>query len=214
MRICVLHNLEKMYRSGGRIKDDEKDDSEEEIDDVPETEKKFHYMMTFDKKNVKLPDVIILKTPYPRESSIMQKRSFPAVLRYNKARRDNALKFMLHELMLYRPTREEFELDKVDAMYEETYNGKRKVDIVKEQVMEHLEGVEEARYYVEQIKKEIDTTETGNKLDSALEQENGDCEDEVTKEHPDFLHIDPGNLPSETKSSASIEKLKSLMITY
>ena len=50
------------------------------------------------------------------------------------------------------------------------YNDKRKVDIVKSQVMEHLEGVEEARYYVEQAKKEIDLTEIAEKMDPALEQ--------------------------------------------
>ena len=77
------------------------------------------------------------------------------------------------------------------------YGDKRKVDIVKSQVMEHLEGVEEARYYVEQIKKEIDLTETGNKLDPTLEQDNADCDEEDTTEHPDFLHIDPGQLTTE-----------------
>ena len=154
--------------------------------------------------DVKLPENIIISNPYPRESAIMQKRSFPAVLRFNKARRDNAQKFMLHELMLYRPTREEFKLDMVEALYEETFEGKRKIDIVKEQVMEHLEGVEEARYYVEQMKKEMETTETGIKLDPTLEQDNADCEDEVSEDHPDFLHIDPGNLPTEAKTSTKL----------
>ena len=48
------------------------------------------------------------------------------------------------------------------------YDGKRKVDIVKSQVMEHLEGVEEARYYVDQVRKELDLTETSEQLDPAL----------------------------------------------
>ena len=38
---------------------------------------------------------------------------------------------MLHELMLYRPTRKEFEPEEIESMYDETYNGERKVDIVK-----------------------------------------------------------------------------------
>ena len=100
------------------------------------------------KKEIELPKTIILRDPYPRESCVMQKRSFPAVLRFNKPR-DNPLKYMLHELMLYRPTREEIDMDKLESMYEETYNGERKIDIVKSQVMEHLEGVEEGRYYVQ-----------------------------------------------------------------
>ena len=63
--------------------------------------------------------------------------------------------------------------------------------------MKHLEGVEEARYYVEQVKKEIDLTEVGNQLDPALEQDNADCEEEVLSEHPDFLHIDPSQITSD-----------------
>ena len=39
------------------------------------------------------------------------------------------------------------------------HDGKRKVEIVKSQAMEHLEGVEEARYYVDQLKKELELTE-------------------------------------------------------
>ena len=82
----------------------------------------------------------------------MQKRSFAAVLRFNKAKRDNdPLKFMLNELMLYRPTRGEIDMDQVESMYNETYDGKSKIARLKEQVMEHLEGVEEACYYVEQV---------------------------------------------------------------
>ena len=44
----------------------------------------------------------------------MQNRGFPAVLRFNKINRDNdPKKFMLSELMLYRPTREEIDMDQV-----------------------------------------------------------------------------------------------------
>ena len=112
--------------------------------------------------------MIALTNLYPRESPAMQKRNFPAVLRYNKVK-DNPIRFMLHELMLYRPTREEFNLEEVASLYDDTYHGERKVDIVKRQVMEHLEGVEEARYYVEQVKKEVNISETANRLDPELE---------------------------------------------
>ena len=104
---------------------------------------------------------------------------------------------MLGELMLYKPVTEEIEIDQVESMYDEMYKEKRKVDIVKSQVMKHLEGVEEARYYVEQVKKEIDLTEVGNQLDPALAQDNADCEEEVMSEHPDFLHVDPSQITSD-----------------
>ena len=72
---------------------------------------------------------------------------------------------MISELMLYRPVQEEIAEDNAEMMYNDTYNGRPKIEIVKGQVMEHLEGVEEARYYVEQVKKEIDLSEISNKLD-------------------------------------------------
>jgi hypothetical protein len=77
------------------------------------------------------------------------------------------------------------------------FNDKKKVDIVKGQVMEHLEGVEEARYYVEQAKKEIYLIEIGEKLDPALEQENADCEEIEIIEHPDMIHADPDQVTTE-----------------
>ena len=64
--------------------------------------------------------------------------------------------------------------------------------------MKHLEGVEEGRYYVEQVKKEVDLSDVGNQLDPALEQDNADCDDEVMEEHPDFGHIDPDLISTET----------------
>ena len=61
--------------------------------------------------------------------------------------------------------------------------------------------VEEARYYVEQAKKEIDLTETAQNLDPALEQDNADCDEEVDAEHPDFIHIDPGQITTVTNTT-------------
>ena len=70
--------------------------------------------------------------------------------------------------------------------------------------MDYLEGVEEARYYVEQVQKEIDLADIGNKMDPTLEQDNADCENEVMSEHPDFHHIDPEMVNTENiqKSTA------------
>ena len=126
---------------------------------------------------------------------MMMKRKFPAVLRFNKTNKDNnPQKFMLGELMLYRPTNKEIDVNKIESLYEEMNGDKRKVDIVKSKVMEHLEGVEEARYYVEQAKKELDLSEISKDLDSALEQENADCVEEGLVEHPELVHADPGQI--------------------
>ena len=146
-----------------------KSDSENADNDA---EAKFHYIMTYEDNNKDgkpLPQIIQLNNPYPGEPALMSKRSYPAVLRFNKTNKDkNPRRYMLSELMLYRPFREEFNMDDVERMYNEEHNGNRKVQIVKSQVMEHLEGVEEARYYIEQAKKQIDLTYVRNKLDPAL----------------------------------------------
>ena len=64
------------------------------------------------------------KNPQPRESPVMQKRTFPAVLRFNKVRQgDDPRKFMLHEVMLYRPLRCEVNLDNVEEIYDESIYG-------------------------------------------------------------------------------------------
>ena len=71
--------------------------------------------------------------------------------------------------------------------------------------MEHLQGAEEARYYVDQAKKELDLTEVGKQVDAALEQENADCAEEGLVDHPDFEHVDPGQIvTSKDKKESSI----------
>ena len=105
---------------------------------------------------------------------------------------------MHSEIMLYRPVSEEIDPAQVETQYDEMLGDERTVDIVKTQVMKHLEGVEEGRYYVEQVKKEVDLSDVGNQLDPALEQDNADCDEEVIEEHPDFGHIDPDLISTET----------------
>ena len=140
--ICFAQ-FAKMYKTATKRKadDDSGDDNNEDLEnqEIPDDEK-FHYIMTHRSENEgkeikkKLPKIVMLTHHYPRESPAMQKRSNPAVLRFNKAK-DDPLRFMLHELMLYRPTRKEFDPEEIESMYDETYNGERKVDIVKRQVI-------------------------------------------------------------------------------
>ena len=59
----------------------------------------------------------------------------------HKTRQDtNPQKFMLGELMLYRPTTKEIDKEQIESLYDDMYGEKRKVDIVKNKVMEHLQG--------------------------------------------------------------------------
>ena len=57
--------------------------------------------------------------------------------------------------------------------------------------MEHLQDVTEARYFVEEVLKEIDTEETAAAMDPMMTQMNEDCLDEGIKEHPEYLHMNP-----------------------
>ena len=208
----------KMYKSFSQAKAKQEEDNDADLKDVDNDENygddgyetddnkdkddKFNYIMTYDKKKrTKLPRFIELSNPYPGEPKMMILRSQPAVLRYNKPNRDkNPKKYLLNEIMLYRPLKEEVNIEEAEALYNETFENKRKVDLVKVQVMEHLEGVEEARYYVEQVKKEIDLAEVANTLDPALEQTNADCDEELEVEHPEYGHIDTGHIATEKET--------------
>ena len=224
LRELCFAQFGKMYRSCSQSKSEEyaeENEKENEVDEGDDDgyhsgdeDEKFNHVMTYkDKKNngAKLPEYIVLSDPYPGEPRMMRKRQFPAVLRFNKtAQGNNPQKYMLSELMLYRPTDTEFDIDQIESLYDEKYQDQSKVDIVKRQVMEHLEGVEEARYNVEQAKKEIDLTEIGKALDSVLEQENADCQDEELVEHPDFLHADPDQVTTgeENKTTSMYRKIE------
>ena len=109
----------KMIRTGGKLKSDNdskeispdkeefEDDSDDETEDHDDNKedpyKKFHFIITEDDElGEEIPQVFKLKETYPRENPIMQKRSFPAALRFHKVNKDNSpLKFFLSELMLY-----------------------------------------------------------------------------------------------------------------
>ena len=145
-----------------------------------------------------LPAQIILKDTTIGEASCMIRRSFPAALRYHKSKQDKDPKrFMLMEIMLYYPLRDEVGEDQIESIYNEKCGDARKVDLVKRQVMEFLEDVEEARYYVDQLKKdlEIDLMKvTGLKLDAAGEIDNEECQEEEYEEDNEFEFCNPDNL--------------------
>ena len=93
-----------------------------------------------------------IRNPYPGEATCIKKRSRPAALRYHKYKKDNDHKrYMLSEVMKYVPLEQEVDDDQIEDLYNDMVDGVRKVDIVKRQVMPHLESVVEARYHVDQM---------------------------------------------------------------
>ena len=58
------------------------------------------------------------------------------------------------------------------------------------------------------MKKEIDLTDVAQKLDPTLEQNNADCDDDVETEHPDFIHIDPGQITTDTTKTGNYRRVE------
>ena len=208
----------KMYVGKSRKGEDEDeveeaiDDHEEEDDSDDDDVNKFDYIMTFKNngsKGKKLPDIIKLSDPAPGEAQFMTKRTFPSTLRFRKEKAENHKRFMLNELMLYCPLDDEVKEDEIEIKYNDLHGKKRKVDIVKNQVMEHLEGVQEARYQVAQMQKELDidlNEVAALDLDPAGYHDNEDCASEGDEENENFQHCNPDqlNIGSDEKNEPAL----------
>ena len=138
--ICFAQ-FAKMFRSKSQIetegdfdKIDEEENETETIDDFQaENEEKFNFVMSFDvnKSGIQeLPKKIRLKDIILGEPPTMMRRRFPAALRFHKKySATDHLKFMFSEVILYHPHTSEFSLEEAAILYEEGFNGSRKVDL-------------------------------------------------------------------------------------
>ena len=205
-QVCPVQYA-KMFTSDSKIDekrekvdDGELDSDDDSDDDDDDPEERFHYIITSNKQAPKkrLPQVVELQWTYPKEPKYMRKRNYPAVLRFHKVNRDkDPDKYMLNELMLYTHYRDikELQKDTLKKFQEkDPATGISKIKIVKEQVMEHLESVEEARYNLQEAEKKLDLERIGMILDSTLHQDNAECQEEGLEEHPDYLHLDPQDM--------------------
>ena len=199
--ICFAQ-FAKMYRSSSKraTEDEDRDENDEDISgdaDSAENLSKFHYIMTYEKdvaRPVELPELIQLKQPYPGEASIMQRRRSPAALRFHKIKeKNNSDRYLFGEVMLYYPLVKDIKIEQARQLYQDTYKGKRKVDIVKCQVMEFLEGVQEARYHLEMLEDDANLSDVAKLLDPQGEKDNEEC-DELEVEISEFDHLNPDDL--------------------
>ena len=120
---------------------------------------------------------------------------------------------MLNELMLYRPLSEEVKDDEIETLYNEKEGDELKIDIVKSQVMEFLEGVTEARFHAEQLKKELDIDLdeiAATQLDPQGLQDNEQCDLDGADAHEDYEHLDPDMLTIPNDEKDDNMKSKSL----
>ena len=146
-----------------------------------------------------IPDIMLLQNPHTGEPKLMKKRKIPAVLRFHKFNPEtNPSKFFLQELILFVP----FGLpqngdmenvlkepdDRITILFAKYQEHIREV---KSQALPFLEDVEEARFYVDKVKKELDVEEVGRLMAAGKEQDNMYAMDEEIREDPDFAAIDP-----------------------
>ena len=215
LKSIVFAQFAKMYRGSKKRHNEDQaecDDFDDFVDNEPlvtDDSNKFDFIMTHDPSvNVKLPEIIQLKNSVPGELSFMQKRQTPVALRFHKIKQDNdSERYIFGEVMLYYPLDAELEIDQVKILYEDSFRGKRKIEIVKALVMEHLEGVEEARYHIEMLENELDLNETAKHLDPEGIQDNEEIAD-LEEDNSEYEHLNPDDLPSrsETKFSSGLYK--------
>ena len=204
----------RMYKSLSKEKETfEEDDDGDDVENIEELtykhedgddDIKFHYVLTYRGLQKPLPAHILLMNTCLGEVSCMTKRTHPAALRFHKVKQDtDPRRFMLMEVMLYYPLRDEVKEDDIEILYEDKEGEKRKVDLVKRHVMPYLEDIQEARYYVDQLQREleIDLKEAAAvMLDPAGEQDNKDCEEEGNDEHEDYQFCNPEDLTNNEEA--------------
>ena len=119
-------NLEENEQEECDQESEEKNDitQEEDISKYDENMRKFHFIMVETDDSIKLPKLIEIDDPFPGEPKWMRKRKGPAVIRYHKVNKDNDYeRWMLKELMLYTPYREE-DIDEYENNTAEVYKQK------------------------------------------------------------------------------------------
>ena len=160
----VYSHFAKMYTpawSEGKPKKDHDNDSDvynssedEDAETFADEDSKFNYVMRCfghphddckSRKTEKLPEYLKLGDVFPGEPPYMKKRRFPAVLRFHKFKMDTHPKeYFFSEALLYKPFRNEKELiEEIENIGTADYC--EQIQCVKQQIMEHLENVTEAR---------------------------------------------------------------------
>ena len=164
-------------------------------------EVKFHYLIKETGEMGKpLPNLMKLENAYPGEPKFLRKRRHPKSLRFYKVKQDlNPIRFFLHELMMYKSFGpEEYERWHDDDKCIEDYEKyKDIIQNVKRVIMEWMEDVEEARYFVEEAMKndiDVEIDETGEAMDPEKHKEDLECEIEGTEEDEQYRHLDPEGL--------------------
>ena len=127
-----------------------------------------------------VPEMMELRDVYGGEPRFMKRRQMPAVLRFYKSNKDtNPLRFFLQELVLFVPfgLEENGDMqkllqesdDRIVLLYEKYQNH---IKEVKRQVLPYIEDVTEERFYVEEIRRQMELEEIGRELAPGKELDN------------------------------------------
>ena len=145
------------------------------------------------KQKKELPNSITITDPLPGEPPFMRRRTFPQALRFHRSKEaTNPVQFLKEEIMLYSPKyTEEMSECSDEQILDFHRTNKESIDRMRSQVMEYVQDVQEARYYVEELTTKLKLEETAALIDAQNEQEDADLEGEA-EEDPELQHLDPG----------------------
>ena len=137
-----------------------------------------------------VPEEMVLRDVHVGEPKLMKRRKIPAVLRFYKSNKEtNPIRFFLQELILFVPfglkengdTKNLLQApdDQVVLLYEK-YS--EHIKEVKNQVLPFLEDVTEERFYVEEMRRQMDLEQIGMEIAAGKELDNMEALDaEVRK---------------------------------
>ena len=183
-----------------KSKADDMNINSESQDEESEEYKVANYIICPDpyKQSILLPKFIKIKDPMPGEVAIWRKRDSPKAMRIHKKKEDtDPHRYFLSELMLYMSYTDEQELgcDDEKKCRELYLENREKIQYVKSHLLPFAQGVEEARYYVEEaLKNDSEGQNIGNLLDPQLEQDLIECQDEEQHNHHDFIQDNPEDI--------------------
>ena len=178
--------------------DDVKDDEVNEVEKKSSNEKLNYLVKESGEIGKELPEVIALNDPFPGEPKYLRRRKIPKAIRFFKAKwESNPERYCLHELMMYKS----FDTEMYERWHDDEnclrdyQEFKELITNVKKVVMEWLEDVEEARYFVEEVMKDEEShEEAAEEMDVENLKENIDCELEGFQEDENYSHLDTEGL--------------------
>ena len=187
-------------------KNDDNQNTDDKIEDEDEDFEIANFIITPNLlQRWRLPKIIKIKNPLPGEVAIWRKRDYPKAMRIHKKREDtDPHRYFLSELMLYTAYTDEQELgcDNEERCRKLYLENRENIQYVKKHIIPYAQGVEEARHFIEEARKNDQESENvGNQLDPEYEQDVHECQGEEDLLHPDYVQVNPDDFEIDDKTS-------------